>query len=152
MNAIPKKKLCWNCEGRVAFTDENCPYCGVYLSSSSLIPQQEDSSSHQAPYKNVTDKSVPASPYELKNQTNNAVQEEEETVDRLQEEADFSQRNYLMSFLLLLTGSVFFVFGLILLVFSREGVLTLQWNASYWFLYLGAAISLFFLGWRSLRP
>ncbi|QLH36209.1 MAG: hypothetical protein HWD61_08775 [Parachlamydiaceae bacterium] len=135
----------------MAFTDENCPYCGVYLSSSSLIPQQEDSSSHQAPYKNVTDKSVPASPYELKNQTNNAVQEEEETVDRLQEEADFSQRNYLMSFLLLLTGSVFcFWTHFVSFLEGRSSdapmecllLVSLSWSCYFLFSWVGALFGL----------
>lgn len=148
MSATPKKKLCWNCEGRVAQVDENCPFCGVYLSSSSLINQQDESSTHIAPYRPSTDKTIPASPYGNKEEE----AKDEESSEIMQEEAlNPNQRSNLLSFTLLLAGSVFLVFGLILLIFSRQGTLTLQWNASYWFAYLGLAIVLLFSGWRSLQ-
>lgn len=150
MNAIPKKKLCWNCEGRVALAEENCPYCGVYLSSSTLINQQDESSTHIAPYHSSSDKSIPVSPYSQGNREEEAITEE--TTDPTQEEAlNPNQKSNLLSLVLLLAGSIFLVFGLILLIFSREGTLTLQWNASYWFVYLGAAVLLLFSGWRSLK-
>lgn len=150
MNAIPKKKMCWNCEGRVAFSDENCPYCGVYLSSSSLINPQNESSTHIPPYRTGSDKSIPASPYGM----NKDVEEEktEDTTESVQEEAlNPTQSSTVLPFVLLLASSVFLVFGLILLVFSNQGTLTLQWNASYWFVYLGTAAVLLFIGWRSMR-
>lgn len=151
MSAITKKKLCWNCEGRVAQADENCPYCGVYLSSSSLINSPDQSSTHIAPYGPGTDKSIPASPYGLNKNNGEPEAKEEEVNEIVQEEALNPQhKSNLLPFMLLLAGSIFLVFGLILLVFSRQGVLTLQWDASYWFVYLGLAVVLLFSGWRSL--
>jgi hypothetical protein len=150
MSAISKKKMCWNCEGRVALADENCPYCGVYLSTSSLINQQDESATHIAPYRPGSDKSIPASPYGVDKQEEN--EEEDIPTETIQEEAlNPNQKSYLLPCVLLLSGSVFFVFGLILLAFSSRGTLTLQWNASYWFAYLGVATMLLFMGWRSLQ-
>ncbi len=149
MSAIPKKKLCWNCEGRVALPDENCPFCGVYLSSSSLLNQQSESTTHIPPYSPGTDQSIPSSPYNLSKEDE---QNSEEDKEELQEKAlNPANNSSLLSFVLLLAGSVFLVFGLILFVFSHQGTLTLQWNTSYWFVYLGIAALLLFIGWRSLQ-
>lgn len=148
MSAIPKKKLCWNCDGRVALPDENCPYCGVYLSSSTLLNPQNESATHIPPYSSGSDKSIPPSPYNLK--------ENEEIIDEDKEEIQEkalnpNNNNSLLPFILLLPGSVFLIFGFILLIFSQQETLTLQWNTSYWFVYLGIASLLLFTGWRSLQ-
>lgn len=148
MSATPKKKMCWNCEGRVAFSDENCPFCGVYLSSSTLINVQNESSTHIPPYSTSSDKSIPPSPYGMKEKE----EDQTEINDDLQEEALTStNKNPLLPTILLLAGSIFLVFGMILLVFSHQGVLTLQWNGTYWFAYLGLALVLLFCGWRALQ-
>lgn len=34
MNAKPKKKMCWNCEGNVNLHAEVCPYCRTSLKQS----------------------------------------------------------------------------------------------------------------------
>ena len=150
MSAIPKKKLCWNCEGRVAFSDENCPYCCVYLSSSSLINTHNETTTHIAPfapYRQGSDKSVPASPYTLDQEEDLESNEDESSLeDSLDEET-----SGLLPLSLLLAGSIFFMFGLILLLFSRQGTLTLHWNASYWYIYLALAAALIFTGWRSMQ-
>ncbi len=150
MSAIPKKKLCWNCEGRVALADENCPYCGVYLSSSALLNNQDENATHVAPYRTSSEKTIPASPYNLNREEQD--QQDEESNEIQQEEAlNSTQKSSLMPFVLLLAGSVFLTFGLILLIFSNQGTLTLQWNASYWFVYLAIAGLFLITGWRSLR-
>ena len=120
MSAIPKKKLCWNCEGRVAFSDENCPFCGVYLSSSSLINSQDETSTHIAPYRPGSEnKSIPASPYEIN--TEDETGQEEDSSESVKEEAlNPSQKSMLLPFILLQAGSVFLVFGLILFIFSNK--------------------------------
>lgn len=141
--------MCWNCEGRVAFSDENCPYCGVYLSTSSLINPQNENATPIAPYRSSSDQSIPASPYTLNKEDEEKI--EEDSATSLQEEAlNPSHKNSLLPVVLLLSGSIFLVFGLILLVFANQGTLTLQWNASYWFIYLGLAVIFLFAGWRSL--
>lgn len=146
MSATPKKKLCWNCEGRVALSEENCPFCGVYLSSSALINQADENSTHIAPYQNINDQTIPDSPYSNKNENEDSLSSEDSL-----EESHSTSKSSLLALTLLLAGSIFFIFGLILLVFARQGTLTLQWNASYWFVYLGMSVILLFMGWRSLK-
>ena len=53
--------------------------------------------------------------------------------------------------LLLLPGSFFLFFGMILLFFSNDGTLSLEWNAHYWFFYLLLAAPLIYYGWRTLN-
>lgn len=149
MNTTPKKKLCWNCEGRVAFADENCPYCGVYLSSSNMINQQNDNSIPIPPYGQTLEKSrkvgIGADAEDLEENLDNDEKTE-------QDESFYPhQGGSVLPFSLMLAGSIFLVFGLILLLFSREGTLTLHWNASYWFIYLGAAFILLIAGWKTLK-
>jgi hypothetical protein len=149
MNAKPKKKkLCWNCEGNVSVEAENCPYCAVYLSPSG----SSDKDLHSPPYgKNQTETSseIPASPFASQD-----VAPSEATKNDLSENSGEGfelMKNIIQPLLLLLAGSVFFIFGLALLLFSHNGVFTLRWNGSYWFFYLLLGIPMLFFGWLSLQ-
>jgi hypothetical protein len=134
MNAEPKKKLCWNCEGRVAFSDENCSFCGVYLSPSHMDSEEEGDLPHEPVYES------------LSNST-----EEVKDSSFLEESLNSHRDNGLLPFSLLLLGSIFLVFGLILFTFARQGTLTLQWDATYWYIYLAAATLFLIIGWRALQ-
>ena len=144
MTATPKKKLCWNCEGRVSLAEENCPYCAVYLGPA---PDENGESKDilAPPYRLVEseDETVPASPYASEKE------EEEEEVDLSVAKADIKE--VVLPLSLLSAGTLFFLFGLVLLVFSNQGVLTLTWNGDYWYFYLIFALPMLFFGWRSLK-
>lgn len=147
MNAIPKKKLCWNCEGRVAFSEENCSYCGVYLSTSSLITTQDESTTHIAPYSVKKDQSnIPEAPYQS-NESNH-----EDHIAPLEDSLESEKTsNGLLPFCLLLCSSFLLIFGIVLFAFSREGSLTLHWDASYWYIYVVSSVLLLVAGWRALQ-
>lgn len=146
MTTTPKKKLCWNCEGRVSLEEENCPYCAVYLGP--------------APNENGTSKDILAPPYRL-------VESEEDTIpsspysdaseeSTSEEETDFSvaksdMKDVVLPLGLLSAGSLFFLFGLVLYIFSENGVFTLSWNGEYWYYYLVMAFPMLFVGWRALQ-
>lgn len=144
MNAISKNKLCWNCEANVSVTDENCPYCGVGVQNSLLQGYQNEFS---PPYRmgkgNQT--VIPESPYkdEESQQVEDVVQEEAE------EASEF--KIFLIAMLMMLSGSVFFLFGIVLALFSKDGVFILQWNGSYWYAYLILAVPLLFFGWNAVQ-
>jgi hypothetical protein len=146
-----KKKLCWNCEGRVSFDEENCTYCGVYLSPTPIgdEDQYEDDDVPAPPYRMDNSKGVhevPAAPY-------HTHADESVSADALPSGGDVQQmKTVLMPLSLLLSGSVFFLFGLVLLLFSsNNGVFTLQWNANLWPLYFILGVGMLFFGWRTLR-
>ncbi len=59
-------------------------------------------------------------------------QDNSQNMEETQEEAlSTESKSSLLPFLLLLSGSVLFVFGVALVLFSMKDFFTLQWNASY---------------------
>jgi hypothetical protein len=50
----------------------------------------------------------------------------------------------------LLGGSFFFFFGLLVLMFSQNGVFRLEWNAASWPYFVGSAVTLLIVGIWSL--
>jgi hypothetical protein len=148
MSEHPKLKLCWNCEGSVAVSEETCPYCGV-----SVIPASLDGSPpvfsppyHHQLYPSQEVPRPPYMPYEEKK-----VALEERTADPQATEGSFQEFNRgLAAVMFLLTGSVFFLFGLVLAFFSHDGHLTLRWDGTWWFAYLGISVPLLIVGWRAL--
>jgi hypothetical protein len=154
MNKIVKTKLCWNCEGIVALTAENCPYCGV-----SVVPASLDGkpASFSPPYRmgssqpvDAESMSIPSSPYAF-GALKKAEEESEAVQSELPDEAVSNLKAAMLALLCLLSGSTLLLFGGVLALFSQNGVLTLQWNSSYWFVYLGGALLLLLLGWMSFR-
>lgn len=161
MSAVPKKKLCWNCEGNVSRQVDNCPYCGVYLHSEEL----EENSSWNPSYQpsNKTEE-IPSPIYQIQQEETLADQgthEEkpvEETPRKVVKASNDSWKIHLDQLkkdvfptLFLMMGSIFFLFGLVLFLFSQEGTLTLQWQASHALYFLIFSIPLVFLGWRFLQ-
>lgn len=148
MNKPVKTKLCWNCEGNVSRSLENCPYCAVYLN-----PDSEDLKEDiQAPYafqKRKEENEIPKAPYQV---SSNEVQEED--ADTIKEDILLPPQTLFQSIfaplLFLTTGLISLFFALILVLFSENGTLTLQWNADFWYVYAIAAFPLLFLGWRYL--
>lgn len=51
----------------------------------------------------------------------------------------------------LLGGSMLFLFGVMLFLFSQQGTFTLRWNANFWFIYMAISIPLLIVGWRFLN-
>lgn len=131
MSAIPKRKLCWHCEGGVALEEDNCPYCGVYLHPEEPLPQRE-SATIQLPSHNDND------------------DDEEESFSSPVEEVAIPSVTFFKALALLLVGSTLAFFALALFLFNENGLFTLQWDASRWYLYATVAIPLLYLGWRSL--
>lgn len=136
MSPIPKHKLCWQCEGNVDFTQDHCPYCGVYLNSERNFGDSPEEHTFTPPYR-------------LHN-----IQENESSDNANMENPAVSQPtiiDYLKPLLLLLLGSTLSIFAVMLYLFSSNGVLTLQWNADVWYLYLVISVPLLWAGWRALN-
>lgn len=156
MNLKSKKKLCWNCEGRVGFTEEHCPFCGVYLSPSTttIAPEERESnytvSGYSPPYNsNSPEARVNAPPPPYQHQSDDSLQSE--ALEQALPKESETMRSVVISLSTLLGGSVFFLFGLVLLLFSRNGNLVLQWSGEYWYIYLCGGIFMLLLGWRTVQ-
>ncbi len=148
MTKQEKKRLCWNCEGSVPAQAETCQYCGV-----SVVPASLDGSSQPfTPLYQPTPhpQAPPASQYKQSFARDSAqITNPQETENETHEASFVEFKHVLWAILFLLSGSVFFLFGTALALFSRNGVLTLQWNGDLWSLYLLVAIPLLFFGWRA---
>lgn len=149
MNKVPKSRLCWNCEGSVSIAEETCPFCGV-----SVVPASLDGTINTfvPPYaSHASDGNIPVSPYggtdthhshEHHKHTPHAAEEVEPAIDEF--------KKIVQAVTMLLSGSVFFLFGLALVLFSTNGVFTLQWDGTLWFLYTLISLPLLIFGWRAL--
>jgi hypothetical protein len=146
MSAVPKKKLCWNCEGNVSNTIDNCPYCGVYLHSNEL---DEDYSSWNPSYRPSSKTEEIPSPLYQGNHKEEEREEQEEQLKGSDWDQIFGQlKKDIFPIFFLMAGSVFFLFGIILLLFSKDGHLTLQWESHTGYYFLAFAIPAAILGWN----
>lgn len=174
MNKKNEKKLCWNCDGSIALQQDQCPYCGVDLTTPTSvldpftfqknnisIPSGESASYLGHPFqKAYQDEAIPKAPYgSFQNlavsdeEWNQALDGEENPVEEEteQETPTSSHKSEMIALMLLLPGVVFFLFGLMLLLFSHDGSLTLEWNQTFAYFYFLGAIPLLILGWKTLR-
>lgn len=154
MKATPKKRLCWNCEGNVPVNLENCPYCSVYLSTPSAEEAKEEEDEHTPPYRLVSsadDQKVPASPFSAL-ESADPKEENQAKADPAEAAATMNEMKVIaLPLVLLLAGSICFLFSLLMLLFSEGGLLTLQWNGSFWYIYLLIALPMLYFGWHSLQ-
>lgn len=152
MTSTTHKQLCSNCDGYVHIYEIVCPYCGVALSEqkkeseedftqSNLSQSLEEKSAH------VQERFEPPYPgygAELNKVATDSAKQEEPS----QEETTSS----LKALIFLWPGTVFFLLGLTMLLFSSEGYLTFQFRSKFWFVYLLMGAPLLYAGYRVLFP
>lgn len=125
------QKLCWNCEGEVDKDAIVCLFCGADLSAEASIPV--------APlYRAMPLAEEPRGEPPAKVLTKEAVAPTE------------SAPSSPVALFFLLPGAIFLLFSLLLVFFSADGVLTLQWSSRTWYLYFAASLPLFYFGYRLL--
>lgn len=154
MNAIPKKKLCWNCEGNVAREVDNCPYCGVYLHASEEMDSGFWNPSYRPSEEQDLESNIPSPPYQSTESEKDSVIEplHVSTAIQTKDLASFKQlKQDLFPILFLMAGSIFFIFGLVVYFFSEGGTLTLQWKEEYGLYFLLLSAPLLHFGWRYLQ-
>lgn len=149
MTTKTHKKLCWSCDGYVHVYEIQCPYCGVNLSQQpaelqaareieppkeSTFAQKNTENSFQPPYQSYFHKEEK----QTEGKIDNASKDQEDV------------ENPLASLLMLLPGSIFFLIGLTLLLFSNNGCVTFTFKSKHWYLYMLSAAPLLLFGWKSL--
>ncbi len=114
MQADTNTKLCWNCEGRVSHEEENCSFCGVYLSptihsstSDNITPpyslEEEADSPPPAPYADERQEAIA-----------NVMREPKESEKMAEPIREASSNLFIiLSLTASLAGSIFFLFGFI---------------------------------------
>jgi len=148
---MTKKKLCWNCEGRVSNQEENCPFCGVYINGTLHM----QGGGHEDEDSDLSDETKAHAPlYTPMPEAANKIPAEQ--VTQISQKANLTAKpsyfgKEFLPLLLLITGTVFLFFSLVLVLFSHEGVFTLQWDATLWYVYLIISLPALLVGWRLLQ-
>ena len=62
-----------------------------------------------------------------------------------------SLKQDLLPILFLMAGSLFMLFGIVLLLFAQDGFLTLQWKGSYWIYFVLFSLPILYFGWKYWR-
>jgi len=162
MKVNERQKMCATCDGRIPVDANRCPYCAaeqtqVYLQHKSI--QDSLTSLYPPPY-------AAKNPPQQKEAMSKTTYTQESMLDKpflhinsstrpSHEESTEKTKEEIASFwpiLLLSIAANLFVVGLLQLFFSDQGLLTLQWQSRYWFIYCAAALPLFYFGFRRLRP
>jgi len=164
MLSTDNQKQCSRCEEFIHPQSTSCPYCGTDLSSNKVVRPASSTpfSAPLTPLAPPEQPAIPRSPYNPSPTTSTPSTTTDSTTTssttlpppvekRPASPYDYSIRTILTPLLLLLSGTVFFLFGLVLSLYSKEGVFTLHWKSAYWPLYLAVAASSLFYGWRALH-
>lgn len=152
MSAVPKKKLCWNCEGSVSREIDNCPYCGVYLHGAAPEEDPRWNPSYQPASQT---EEIPLPLYQI---------HPEPDLPPAADHPGYSSpkitdwpmllnelKREVFPLLFLMSGSVCLIFGMVLWLFAQKGTLTLQWQEAHGPYFLGLALPLLLLGWKCLH-
>ena len=136
-----KNRMCPHCEGDVALDLSECPYCGQAMDE----PPKEQ---YRPPYESPSDLKLRESAPDTN--VSDPFAEHKEEFARNSKPAVEPQKvegkKQTLSILLLTLGGQILAIGLMLLFFSTDGHLTLEWSAKYWYIYCLIAVPLLVLG------
>lgn len=150
MSAVPKRKLCWNCEGNIALSEENCSFCGVFQNpyGQGVEPcskeENQRSSSHLYALDSLTQEEEPQ-------QQPSPLYEDPSYL--AQDPAQVIGEAWLLvkPLVCLMIGFSTAFFSLLLFFFSHEGFFTLQWRADMWYIYILISLPALWVGFKSLN-
>ncbi|HSW86519.1 MAG TPA: hypothetical protein VLG49_03350 [Rhabdochlamydiaceae bacterium] len=165
MNPADRKKMCTSCDGMIPIDAETCLYCTADQAQTiESAPHQAPLFKHQSLQDSLTSLYTP--PYSSKGhmasyeESNGSQRSRRETMnlsspsiaipvaesESVDEEKDQAQGGTFWAVFMLSLGALLLNLGLLQLFFSDHGVLRLEWNSSYWFLYCLIALPLFYFG------
>lgn len=161
MKLNERQKLCATCDGRIPLEANLCPYCAaeqtqMYLQHKSIQESLTSLYSPLYPAKNVHPSKEQALTPSLQESMEKSFQHVSPSSQaRLHDKETVSEKNQgekasFWPILLLSLGANLLVIGLLQLFFSDQGLLTLQWESHYWYVYLLVALPLLYLGTKKL--
>jgi hypothetical protein len=166
MKTADRQKLCSNCEEKIPLEAISCPYCSAEQSSDSAAKTSAQdslsSSLYSPPYSGKVRYSIgdeakaeelaPAPKKEGYKQVKNIIKDPTPAIPKsaAAEQEDEGQNQFL-PMLALSLGGVLTTLGLLQFFFSENGVLRLEWDSSYWFIYCLASAPLFFFGIKKVN-
>ncbi|HSW71807.1 MAG TPA: zinc ribbon domain-containing protein [Chlamydiales bacterium] len=141
----PKKrqKLCQNCDGEVDLDVIFCPYCGADLL------EEKQSGSDENSFERSGAKLYPP-PYSPKKTIALNLDAEEPAEKTETEEKQAIPKNTFWATFLFTLGVQAFLMGLLLFIFSENGVVHLKFDAKMWLFYLVFSIPMLYFGWKAI--
>jgi hypothetical protein len=159
MKPTDKHKLCSHCEGRIALEAITCPYCNAEqtpAAAKATVSSSVPNSLYTPPYTNKGlrysvsgTESAPAAPDTFKSVA--PTTESPTPTIAAQKEIAQEAPNHFWPLFTLSLASIMATLGLLQLFFSDNGLLRLEWDSSYWFVYCIAALPLFFFGIKKVN-
>lgn len=153
-------RLCWSCDGDVDFELSTCPYCGADLEAEHGNAEEEQEFNPPYQLEDVAGKerlTEEEPPYVPEEPTAAAIDDETWEQALTPAEAEACRRenrqslvNDALPLILLLTGAVFGVFGLVLCLYSGQDKLVLEWETSLWPFFLLPSLAMLYYGWKQL--
>jgi hypothetical protein len=176
MNPKDRQKMCSQCDGRIPYDADACPYCAAEQGALSQSGSAAKEAHHQSLQDSLT--ALYSPPYTAKNIFNEKkefaqIPKPEPVKESMVEKrfnnpstslgiptipaenaemqrSDEGKSSFWPIFFLSIAGNLLTI-GLLQLFFSENGFLRLEWNSSYWFVYCLAALPLFFFGMKKVN-
>lgn len=175
MQSKDRQKMCPQCDGRIPLEAELCPYCATEQAAQ---PSEEDAQFYRQQSLQDSLTALHSPLYSAKNsgymhsdvkqgstfmkQTDSfkgVIPEKRfhssaplgipSIPPQMQEEQQLAEeKTSFWPILFLAVGANLLVLGLLQLFFSDNGLLRLEWDSTYWFVYCLAALPLVFLGYK----
>ncbi len=156
MDKKDKKKLCAQCEGSIPYQLKHCPFCGFEQQERAINPTLDASSEknsglsslYNPPYLSQSIGEARKEAFAEEKSTPQEFPSDRETIQAV--ENQFAKKE-LIIILLLSIGGQFMMLGLMLLFFSVDGFVTLQWKSKFWYFYCLFSIPFILFGLKSLK-
>lgn len=171
MKPVDRQKICSHCDGRIAIETAHCPYCGTAAAPAVEMTAPTPLFDHQSlqdsltslytpPYSNKSapimkqekekNKPKPNQRESHENQLNASLGKfnysqgsvSVESEEKVEEKSSFGP------LLFLLLGGNLLIIGLLQFFFSESGILRLEWDSKYWFIYCLMAIPAIYVGFK----
>jgi len=171
MKPVDRQKICSHCDGRIAVEAEHCPYCGTISAPPVEMAAPTPLFDHQSiqdsltalytpPYSNQSS-SIMKSDKE-KNKPKQVFKESHENQlnaslgkfnysqgsINVDSEEKVEEKSSFGPLLFLLLGGNLLIIGLLQFFFSEGGILRLEWDSKYWFIYCLLAIPAIYFGFK----
>ncbi len=181
MKQVDRVKVCWSCEADVNIDATYCPFCGSDLLASSKENPNPTLDTQKKFSDQTLEESLASlykPPYSVRNKKGLGVPDEREEGNYIEKKPaqqnlySYQQEEQLkqaestpvnselsarrswgsaMTLMTLMLGSFLCTLGFLLMIFSNEGKVVLEWNAKFCFFYILSGIPLIYFGINTLK-
>lgn len=155
-------KLCQFCDGNIAIDATECPFCGRSVLQSVETEEQEETLSHDAIADHYEPPYSPNRGYKMresseKTNIDDPFAEHKETFvtnekwQQMRNEKHSHLKKDLFPIMCLSLGAQLCALGLLILIFSTDGKLILEWSSKSWLIYAVIGCPLLVIGRWLLR-